>query len=207
MYEEGHRDKLDQRAWEGVLVGYNNDSPTYRIYGNANGKIGSSRNVTSIECVESNTPSMVDDIDEGSRSSDDLENVYQYDRIRNLESTTLDDVEGSHCPVHQYNRMTLQSRRKSKDNLAEAKSLASRESRSENQLAMSTLETVRIYIYTVNPRNGDPNDKKKRTMTTPNSIFPGEKSPPPKFSYILRTLYSPNTSIILCTAFSILGTS
>ena len=87
------------------------------------------------------------DIDEGSRSSDDLENVY--DRIRNLESTTLDDVEGSHCPVHQYNRMTLQSRRKSKDNLAEAKSLDSRESRSENQLAMSTLETVSNYIYTV----------------------------------------------------------
>ena len=146
---------------------------------------------------------MVDDIDEGSRSSDDLENVY--DRIRNLESTTLDDVEGSHCPVHQYNRMTLQSRRKSKDNLAEAKSFDSRESRSENQLAMSTLETVSNYIYTVNPRNGDPNDKKKRTTTTPNSIFPGEKSPPPKFSYILRTLYSPN--IILCPTFSILGTS
>ena len=48
VYEEGHRDKLDQKAWEGVLVGYNNDSPTYRIYGNANGKIVSSRNVTSV---------------------------------------------------------------------------------------------------------------------------------------------------------------
>ena len=33
VHEEGHRDKLDERAWEGVLllVGYNNDSPTYRI--------------------------------------------------------------------------------------------------------------------------------------------------------------------------------
>ena len=60
-------------------------------------------------------------------------------------------------------------------------------------------------LCTVNPRNGDPNDKKKRTTTTPNSIFPGEKSPPLKFSYILRTPYSPNT--ILCTPFSILGTS
>ena len=32
VHEEGHRDKLDERAWEGVLllVGYNNDSPTYR---------------------------------------------------------------------------------------------------------------------------------------------------------------------------------
>ena len=25
MYEVGHGDKLDQRAWEGVLVGYNNE--------------------------------------------------------------------------------------------------------------------------------------------------------------------------------------
>ena len=27
--------------------------------------------------------------------------------------------------------------------------------------------------------------KKKRTTTTPNSTFPGESSPPPKFSYML----------------------
>ena len=147
VYEEGHRGKLDQKAWEGVLVGYNNDSPTYRIYGNTNGKIVSSRNVAFIECVESNTPSMFDDIDEGSKRSDDLENVYY--RIQNLESTTLDNVEGSHGPVHQHNRMSLRSSRKSKDNLAEAKSLNSRESRSENQLAMSTSETVSNYIYTV----------------------------------------------------------
>ena len=83
----------------------------------------SSRNVTFIECLESNTLSMVDLIDEESKGSDDLENVY--DEIQNLESTTLDFVEGSHGPVHQYNRMTLRSSRKSRDNLAEAKSLNS----------------------------------------------------------------------------------
>ena len=60
-------------------------SPTYRIYDNTNDKILSSRNVTFIECVESNTPPMVDDIDKRSKSSDDLENVN--DRIQNLEST------------------------------------------------------------------------------------------------------------------------
>ena len=37
----------------------------------------------------------------------------------------MDNVEGSHGPVHQYNRMTLRSSRKSRDNLAEAKSLNS----------------------------------------------------------------------------------
>ena len=127
VHEEGHRSKLDQRAWEGVLllVGYNNDSPTYRMYDNTNGKIVSSRNVTLIECVDSSTPSMVDDIGEGSKSYDDLENVYNG--IQNLKSTTLDNVEGSHGPVHQYNRMTLRSSRKSKDNLAEARSLNSRD--------------------------------------------------------------------------------
>ena len=53
---------------EGVLVGYNNDSPTYRLYDNTNGRIVSSRNVKFIERVDSNTPSMVDDIGEGSKS-------------------------------------------------------------------------------------------------------------------------------------------
>ena len=84
---------------------------------------------------------MVDDIGEGSKSCDDLENNV-YDGIQDLESTTLDNVEGSHGPVHQYNRMTLRSSRKSKVNLAEAKSLNSRESRSENQLAMPTSEIL-----------------------------------------------------------------
>ena len=35
------------------------------------------------------------------------------------------NVEGSHGPVHQYNRMALRSCMKSRDNLAEAKSLNS----------------------------------------------------------------------------------
>ena len=114
VHKEGHRDKLDQRAWEGVLiiVGYNNDNPTYRIYDSANGKIVSSRNVTFIECVENNTPSMVDDIDKWSKNSDNLENVY--DGIQNLESTVLDNVEGNHSLVHQYNIVTPRSGRKHK---------------------------------------------------------------------------------------------
>ena len=93
--------------------------------------------------MESNTPSirMVGDIGEWSKSYDGLENNV-YDGIQNLESTIFDNVGGSHGPVHQYNRMTLRSSRKSKDNLAEAKSLNSRESRSQNQLAMSTSEIL-----------------------------------------------------------------
>ena len=45
--------------------------------------------------------------------------------------------------------------------------------------------------------------KKKPYNDHPKFNFPGDKSPPPKFSHILRTLYSPN--IILCTAFLYTG--
>ena len=59
VYEKEHHEKLYQRAWEGVLllVGYNNDSPTYRIHDSTKDKIVSSLNVTFVECVESNTSS------------------------------------------------------------------------------------------------------------------------------------------------------
>eukprot|EP00903_Cladosiphon_okamuranus_P019947 g18331.t2 len=41
---EGHTTKLQARAWEGALVGYDNDSPTFRIYNRTTGRITSSRN-------------------------------------------------------------------------------------------------------------------------------------------------------------------
>ena len=93
VHEEGHHEKLDQRSWAYVLVGYNNDSPTYRLLDSTNGKIVRSRNVTFIEQVQSNTPStiIVDDNDERRMNSDDLENVY--DGITSLESTDSDNVE------------------------------------------------------------------------------------------------------------------
>ena len=63
----------------------------YRIYDNTNGKIVSFCNITFIEQLQSNAPStMVNDTDEGSKSSDYLENVY--DGTTNMESTSSDDV-------------------------------------------------------------------------------------------------------------------
>ena len=65
VHVERQHKKLDQRAWEDISVGYKNDSPKYTIGNSASGKIISSRNVTSIEHVEINTPSsMVDDTEE-----------------------------------------------------------------------------------------------------------------------------------------------
>ena len=107
VHEGGHRDKLDQRAWEGVLEGYNNDSPTYRIYDSTNGKIVSSCNVTSIKCVESNTPSMVVDIDEGCKSSDDLENENEYDGIQNVKTTGSYNVGDDNAVKKQDDTLTL----------------------------------------------------------------------------------------------------
>ena len=41
--------KLEEKAWAGVLVGYNSESPTYRFYNRQTGRVVSSRNVTFIE--------------------------------------------------------------------------------------------------------------------------------------------------------------
>ncbi|CAB1109566.1 unnamed protein product [Ectocarpus sp. CCAP 1310/34] len=49
VHIEGHTTKLQAKAWEGVLVGYNDDSPTFRIYNRTTGRITSTRNVTFIE--------------------------------------------------------------------------------------------------------------------------------------------------------------
>ena len=49
---------------------------------------------------------MVNDTDEGSKSSDDLENFF--DRIGKLESTGSDNVEGdNNSVIHQYDKMNL----------------------------------------------------------------------------------------------------
>ena len=61
--------------------------------------------------------SIVDDTDEGSMNSDNIENVY--DGIINLESTGSDNGEGDNNPVHQlYDRMTLRSRGKNEEGVA-----------------------------------------------------------------------------------------
>lgn len=48
---EDHTRKLQKKAWEEVLVGYDNGSPVCGIYGRSSGTITSSRNVTFSENV------------------------------------------------------------------------------------------------------------------------------------------------------------
>ena len=106
---------------------YSNDSPTYRIYNKTNGIIVSSHNVAFIEQVENSTLlPIADDIEDGI-SSEDLDNLY--DGITNAESQDSDkdglldrtESKGSGRvsnieTVHQYDRMTLRSKRKVKLN-------------------------------------------------------------------------------------------
>ena len=66
--------KIDQRALENGSVGHNNDSPTYVIH---NPTTQSTNTRSEVSCSEENNPPsfmMVDDIDKGSKISDDLEN-------------------------------------------------------------------------------------------------------------------------------------
>ena len=78
---------VDRRALGNVTAGHNNGSPTYRILHNPT----SPRSEVSC-CKKNNHPSsiVVDDIDKGSKSSDDLEN--EYDGIQNVETTSSDSV-------------------------------------------------------------------------------------------------------------------
>ena len=46
---EGYTPKLQPKAWEGVLVGYDSDKPTFRVYDRSPGRISCSRNVSFIE--------------------------------------------------------------------------------------------------------------------------------------------------------------
>ena len=49
MYNERHLRKLDFRALEGVLIGYDDDKPTYRIYFRDMDQVISTRNIAFIE--------------------------------------------------------------------------------------------------------------------------------------------------------------
>ena len=78
---------IDNRALANGTAGHHDDSPTYRILHNP------TRPKLEVNCREKNNPPssmVIDDTDEGSKSSDNLENVY--DGIQNVETTGLDNV-------------------------------------------------------------------------------------------------------------------
>ena len=105
---------IDQRALgNGTTVGHNNDGPTYRILHNPT----STR--SEVICCEKNNPSssmMVDDIDKVSKSSDNLENVY--DKMKNVETADSDNVGGNDVVKNQEGTLTLRFIKKSNGDVA-----------------------------------------------------------------------------------------
>lgn len=88
VHEERHNNKLEPRAWEGKLVGYNHDSNkqnsiSYRIFNASDGHVHVSRNVTFIEPI-SVTPTTA------TGSSSDTDSI----------SSNGDDGEGDTDGVH-----------------------------------------------------------------------------------------------------------
>ena len=77
MHEEGHTSKLQPKAWEGVLVGYDDDSPTFRIYNRTTQQVLSSRNVTFIEPVLVLPPSVTTENDEEDIDISDLQTIAE----------------------------------------------------------------------------------------------------------------------------------
>ena len=101
---------IDQRALGNGTVGHNNDSPTYRTLHN----LPSTR--PKVSCCEKNDPPasiVVDDIDKGSKSSDDLEN--EYDGIQLINITGSDNVGDDEAVKNQDDLLTLRFIEKGND--------------------------------------------------------------------------------------------
>ena len=69
VHEEVHTNKLKRRAWEGRLVGFSEESKSYRIYNSETRRVWVSRNVIFIE-----TPSVAPSLE--ARGFDDGEFTY-----------------------------------------------------------------------------------------------------------------------------------
>ena len=96
---------IDQRYLQddSSVVGHSNDSPTYRILHNrtsTRSELSCARKITLRRlCM------VVDDIDEGSKSLDDLEN--EYDGMQNVKTTSSDIVGGYEAVKKQDDTLTL----------------------------------------------------------------------------------------------------
>lgn len=56
VHVEGYTRKLQHKAWEGVLIGYDNAKPTFRVYDRTTDRIVSSRNVSFIKKTAATIP-------------------------------------------------------------------------------------------------------------------------------------------------------
>ena len=99
---------IDQRGLRdgSSVVGNNNDNPTYGIHSRTVGSSISTR--SEVSCCEKNNPPssiIVVDIDERSKSSDDLEN--EYEGIKNVKTTGTYNLGDDEAVKKQDDTLTL----------------------------------------------------------------------------------------------------
>ena len=131
---------IDQRGLQDgpSVIGSNNDSPTYGIH---NRTVGSSTSTRSeVSCCEKNNPpsSMVVDIDEGSKSSDGLENAY--DGIQTVKTTSSYNVGDDEAVEKQDDTLTLRFIEKSNRDITGERTMNCCKEPTEKQLAAPASE-------------------------------------------------------------------
>ena len=104
---EGFTKKLQARAWEGVLIGYDNDKPAFRVYDRHIGQVSSYRNVSFIEETPAVVPttraswgietegtevSNLDSDDTIDNATTSLENDFSNSTNDKIDDTSRDDT-------------------------------------------------------------------------------------------------------------------
>ena len=104
---EGFTKKLQARAWEGVLIGYDNDKPAFRVYDRHIGQVSSYRNVSFIEETPAVVPttraswgietegtevSNLDSDDTIDNATTSLENDFSNSTNDKIDDTSRDDA-------------------------------------------------------------------------------------------------------------------
>ena len=85
VHEERYGNKLEDKAWEGVMLGYGKDSRSYRTYNPHNRRITESRNVTFIETPHRSLKDAGrDDFSSGNDEEDETDEVYRQDFLAHL---------------------------------------------------------------------------------------------------------------------------
>ena len=122
------------------VVGHDNDSPTYGIIHN------STSQRSEVRCCEKNNPpsSMIVGIDEGSKSSDHLENEYEIQNVETTTTTGLGNVGENNAVEKQDKTLNLQFIEKSSINrdITGEKTMNCCKQPTEKQLGASTSEVL-----------------------------------------------------------------
>eukprot|EP00903_Cladosiphon_okamuranus_P012172 g11418.t2 len=85
VHKERYGNKLEEKAWEGIMLGYGKDSKSYRIYNPHNRRITESRNVTFIETPHRSLKDAgQDQFSSSNDDEDETDEEYRQDVLAHL---------------------------------------------------------------------------------------------------------------------------